>query len=618
MAKEDRIRFFGLNDGKTYTSFRKVVDFIHDFDSEKKDFTLSEIVEIYNVSKFWEILAEEEKVKFNKNFDTIAESRINCYFNMNQLSELDFEYKELNRLYQRDFWKMFLKYKVEKRTATTQLQAFISVNNIDVKNLMNQKSNCDAYNGIVKMLLLEEPRHVELLLEKYNSCSIVDYEFPNNFTDAEMDSWVTRYCGLSDAKEEYLIQIAKWSESYNQKFDKLTRANAIKALKRRGKVDGENDDGIQIAVLSIIKTTDFPVVNQNYEELLETLESILGFKDKPGYFPLVRWNSHQEMKETKLSYYENTSSIITKDYCTNQLRAFCTHLSSGDVEVEDILEFNYKELIKEKYSVGGFEFTPTTKGNNYYDKIKSLTSEMERILNYYSIYEEYGEADEDIFSVLSYSPDFRTLKSHSKEKFVYANSEDVIDFCNLLFHDETELSVLRDEFEPVSFYDYVKNGARFADLDDYKKSLISGNAYLNNLLGEDDLGQTFFKNMPLIDFYNTLWQYGYYSMFHLPVELLRLVDDEVQKGKLKYEGTLFSEQENNYISYMLDNKLFDNGPEIRNRGAHGTLPPNSFKKYEGYYLNLLIIFLLYTVRINEELDYQNKKRITEGDADYKH
>lgn len=30
MAKEDRIRFFGLNDGKTYTSFRKVVDFIHD------------------------------------------------------------------------------------------------------------------------------------------------------------------------------------------------------------------------------------------------------------------------------------------------------------------------------------------------------------------------------------------------------------------------------------------------------------------------------------------------------------------------------------------------------------------------------------------------------------
>lgn len=618
MAKEDGIRFFGLNDGKTYTNIPKVVDFIDDFESEKEDFTLAEIIGIYNAFKFLKILKKEEKIKINKKFGKFSDGKISSYFDMKQLSELNSEYKELTRLCQQDFWEVFLKCNAEEQATMPQLQAFVSENNIDVKNLMNQKSNCDDYNRIVKTMLLKEPKNVELFLEKCNSCSEVNYEFPTDFSkpgiNPDIDAWVVRYCKLPDAKEEYLRQIWTWSEKHTCKFDDMTKATAKKALKERSEAYGENADGIQTVIQSIIKSTQFPFVTQNYEELLESLMVVLCFNDNPGCFPLIRYNNRQEMKKTKYSYSENIIFIMKKTFCINRLRVFCDRLSSEAIEVEDILAFNYQEPLKRKYLVDGFKFKPTTKGADYYDKIKGLNPEMDRILKQYSVYKDYGVIDEDVLDIRSYNPDYRDLKSLSEKKFVYAHAADVLVFCNLLFHDETDLSVLHNEFESVSFYEYVKNGARIADLDDYKKDVFYGNPYLNNLLGVDNSGGIFFRDLLKIEFYKTLWEYGYYPLFHAPDSLLQFIDTEEKSGKLKCKDTLFSQQEINYISYMLDVKFYDNGPDIRNRGAHGLLPDGSVVKCEDYYLNLLIIFLLYTVRIIEELEHQNKKEATEGDA----
>ena len=91
-------------------------------------------------------------------------------------------------------------------------------------------------------------------------------------------------------------------------------------------------------------------------------------------------------------------------------------------------------------------------------------------------------------------------------------------------------------------------------------------------------------------------------------ELLQLVDDEVEKGNLRYGDTLFSEQESDYISYIMDDKKYSNTLAIRNKITHGSLAKKSAKEHKDFYLELLMILMMYTIRINDELEYQDKKR----------
>lgn len=91
-------------------------------------------------------------------------------------------------------------------------------------------------------------------------------------------------------------------------------------------------------------------------------------------------------------------------------------------------------------------------------------------------------------------------------------------------------------------------------------------------------------------------------------QLLKLIEAEVNKGNLKYGNTLFSEQESNYISFIMDNKKYSNGLSIRNKITHGSFSKKKPYQYKEYYLELLMIQILYTLKINEEITYQDVKR----------
>lgn len=51
-------------------------------------------------------------------------------------------------------------------------------------------------------------------------------------------------------------------------------------------------------------------------------------------------------------------------------------------------------------------------------------------------------------------------------------------------------------------------------------------------------------------------------------DIHELVEKEIINGNLIYGDTLFSEQEIDYISYILDSKRFSNGLRIRNSIVH--------------------------------------------------
>lgn len=201
----------------------------------------------------------------------------------------------------------------------------------------------------------------------------------------------------------------------------------------------------------------------------------------------------------------------------------------------------------------------------------------------------------------SQNTNYKLINSLSDKKFVYFNSEEIKNFCILIFDANSSLSNTKNENISVSFFEHVKKGVTLDDYHEYQRKqielLIDKKILLINLCN-----QLIFKKNTVINIYFLIWNKGYLSTLYMNKNQRDIVDIEVNNNNLKYGNTLFSSQESDYISFIMDNKNFSNGLAIRNKITHGNYGKKKNNNYKIYYLELLKILLLFSVRINEELD----------------
>ena len=86
---------------------------------------------------------------------------------------------------------------------------------------------------------------------------------------------------------------------------------------------------------------------------------------------------------------------------------------------------------------------------------------------------------------------------------------------------------------------------------------------------------------------------------HYYISFRKTLDNMISSGDLRFESTLFSKPEQDYLNYMLNKSEFDNGLDLRNKYLHGT---NSLDEetQERDYNYLLLIVVLIIMKINEE------------------
>lgn len=82
-------------------------------------------------------------------------------------------------------------------------------------------------------------------------------------------------------------------------------------------------------------------------------------------------------------------------------------------------------------------------------------------------------------------------------------------------------------------------------------------------------------------------------------ELCKQIDELVAAGDLKYENTLFSKPEQDYLNYMLNKSEFSNGLDLRNKYSHDTCSLDEKIQIHDY-LELLKILVLIVIKINDE------------------
>jgi hypothetical protein len=106
-----------------------------------------------------------------------------------------------------------------------------------------------------------------------------------------------------------------------------------------------------------------------------------------------------------------------------------------------------------------------------------------------------------------------------------------------------------------------------------------------------------------------LYQNGVISSHFYKSQIPSMVDQIkkwINMEDLVHKQSLFTIQEQSFIDYMLNVQKYYNGPELRNKYAHGVFPVDE-KEQEQDYLELLRIMVLIVIKINEEFCILNPK-----------
>ena len=634
MNDKHPIKFYSAEDLATSYNINKVQAYIAHFDFTRRDFTITDILEIHNVLKYLKLPVVDKNEAVIK-FQRATQKLVSCYFAEREIEDLDGEYKTLYNPYKEDFWESFVDYKLIKKTSSIQFQRFIATNEVYIGSLLGQKAICDKYKVILKATLLKKPRYFELFLRKYDSATGEKYELPTGFTSSEVSDWARRYCELPDANINYLKQLAQWSPKHEHKIDDKVLLKAKRAVQQTFSTVFEEDKGFSWGIGVSIKSNvtegiafksigerafqlDF---DQNWLDderdkptLLNNFIYLFGFFDRIGRFSFI---GSQNMSgslfemiqtESKYSYKLSLDFKIKKTLYSLAFLAYYDYLAHNDIDIEELFAFCYNELFADVFKNDQFFFTASPKENNYYTRSKALIPELDSLLKQYDFYQKDGEIDLELFELQSKSNGYRSIKSLADKKFVYLDNEETKNLCRLLFDGQSSLSFPEKKKGLTSFYEYVREGVSLDDFYDMQQHVITQHLLVKGIIDYDAANCLCFKDLTVINLYKIMWESGYCPLFGFSDELLQRISNEVKMGNLRYGDTLFSEQESDYISYIMDNKKFNNALAIRNKITHGSFAKKSAKEHKDYYLELLIILMLYTVRINEELDYQDRKQ----------
>ncbi|GFD83143.1 hypothetical protein KUL118_60050 [Tenacibaculum sp. KUL118] len=101
------------------------------------------------------------------------------------------------------------------------------------------------------------------------------------------------------------------------------------------------------------------------------------------------------------------------------------------------------------------------------------------------------------------------------------------------------------------------------------------------------------------------------SYWHYPKFVRDEIDLLIEKKMLFNETTLFSKEEVKYLNFYLNQKIYTNGYDLRNKYSHGTNTQSEDKHKSDYYLILKIIILT-LLKIEDDIIINKKTAANNG------
>lgn len=637
----NRVKFFSTTDLAMGNYLNKVEIIILKFD-ENVEHAINDILEFYNCTLFIENRAfftfwsDELKEILEVRCKTIRGYIARHFSEINE-TNLEFLVETVDWHYKEDFLKLFVQYQLAKRINEKVFSKILKKNFFTISQICKQPKLVDQYEKVVKRFFLEKPSNAELLFDKY----IVDsptnkkkLHFPKSLTIYEVNVLIDNYIDSPEANTNYLKLIIN---NHNTKEFSVTDENRWKAKKRKENIEKElfsnsigsffeykfvfqkdlfelvehNFNGTE---LEIIYNQDYLEKQLEFEDILNNFIWIFEFIDSNGRISFVKKTSTRTsildivQLKAKRDYPIDEAFKISETITNASIALYYSFLKEQNVRLEQVLEWFFETYLKEDFNVSDYIFTAPSQGSSYREKCRDILPEIEYVLQQFKCYVDYGEINHEMLALSSTGAAFNQVPSLIKKKYIYKkNALDPIFYH--LFSDQSLLGYLENpEKDNATFYELLStHKVHIDEFNDYQKIELQ---YLvdNNCINIHD-GFLMWKNLGRIRVLYELYHFNVISMYRLPDRLQAEVELMHQADLVVYESSLFTKSEQDMFDYYLNNSKFQNGPQLRNKYAHGRLgnPANSNEDIN--FNNYLIILKLLTtivIKINEDFSLYEK------------
>lgn len=663
-----RVKYYSLSDMSIGYHFDRLKNLIEACDEIELD-NLLDILEAYNVLKFVKNsiyptdLSDEQikkvKTRFNREivqfFSKLSKEEVFLFFEyFFSFEDSNFDRDKVKKigisnidkprynLFREDFLECFEIYKLDEIISEDDLRECIKEYLAPIGYFLKTRYFISRYPSLIKELFLTQTNNFELLLNNY-TVSETRYFIPTNITKDEMYQFCERYIDYEFANLNYIrlinqgiqgigeltidaklkLKSRKRCEQIEQELFSNENGNINSGVGQRVTVyiEKEQYDNSKEDLKSLIDL-DYLKKENSKENLLEymmyfnkffTENWILNLCSFPNFesSTLVRTLSGVRTKknyETSFYFYNKNSLILLtfKVYQDKLIELF-------DLRIEELIAYFFSNYSKKYFDINWLSLDFSSSKEKKHIQTKNLFTLEEQIRKQWKLYFENKEIDQELFELESTSQ-FSSLRSFLDKKYVYANeeNENIQKIMYLLFSDQSNIIYINEELQGEDFLQLIiKNKIEKVRFHNYQQVDID---FLleNRVVSLDEEGVIFTTDKQLlrIVIISNIYRYGVVHYYHWNQKLSikdglkyqqEEIDEMIEEGLLIYENSLFSKPEIDYLNYLLNNSTYDNSLGLRNKYLHGSV----VEEKENDYLFALIVLVLYTIKINEELNIRD-------------
>ncbi len=631
-----RVKYYSPGDLGRPSIMNKVDEVYKSFDSNKTDYNINEILEFYNIDKY---LADGTRLRYwnednIKKWSMKLKSIYNKYINSVCDENFETRYNQLEYNYIEDFWYLLSQNRVYERISIEAFDNFTKNKNPKLYLLLENDKIVTYYDCVIKEYFLGDIKNAKFLLDKYEmerGYRKKDIYIPPSLSMQQKEKIISDYIDIPDVNINYLRVI----ENIKSSKDGLVVSDKIKlkAKKRIEQVSLEyfkNNKGMSFKyevgfIDSLEKEYSFHTTgcetrihynskwiadNSDYPTLLNNFIYLLYYVDDNFRITCVSKQADIEALESICSTkaknsYSNGWVYEHRDKLSNlQMQSYYHQLDHINIRMEDLFEWFFNVYCIEEFKIKDYHIKLPSANSTYFEKCRAILPEMERVLKIFNQLLEDNEVNLELLEMSSSQFPFEFYGSFLNKKYFYANPSDELSNLNFFFFsDQCSLHyVERLTAQYNSFYDLITN--ENISIDDYKghsereiKWLIDKNYIFIN---ENSILKI--KNLWHIYILKDLYENEVINYWRYSQKLQEIVDDLFIKEFLVNENTLFSKPEQDYFSYHLDNKRFNNALGLRNLYLHGSQPRGDNERiHYNNYMIFLKLLSMYMIKINDEL-----------------
>ncbi|MDG4716679.1 hypothetical protein [Winogradskyella marincola] len=641
----ERIVFYSKEDMATNHNLFKAEKLLNNFNSNKI-LTLNDLLEFYNVKLHFDndlFLPKWNKSDREKYNQIVEENWSSLKKRFLKINDLNIEeiIKELEYQYKSNFWELVNKLSIYKNVSHPIFGSILENFSSQINYILQQKNIVEKFNKVIRDFLLNHKYSAEILLsqfeEKKSDRNSPRFYFPKSLSLSDKEEIISIYLDREDSNLNYVRLAQKSKDSNDLKLSDKTRYKAKKKAEEQNNKILEKGHTWNIRVQGgLSKDQEEPVIFKNENGLIEATYSekyfdgiknqvdlfkvfshLFNYTDETSLIYLVSKPSELDVMERVMGLkskneYEIGEVFIRKEMLSIlQLHLIENYLKRNDSGIEQVIN-SFISHINELLEPNNMIFQVRVSNSPELDKIRTLLPDFDFLLKQYKNLADDGTINIELLQVSSKPIGFSQITSQNKRKYVYSNDKLILQLKHIFFSDQSHI-YYTETFgtKHTNLFDLLtKERVNLDDFANYQKDTIQS-LVKDGYLRINKENNVEIDKITFIYIIREIHRNELLSYWHYPKFVRDEMDLLIEKKILFTENTLFSKEEVKYLNFYLNQKIYTNGYDLRNKYSHGTNTQSEQKHKDDYYLILKIIILT-LLKIENDIIINKKTAANNG------